>query len=223
MMIKTWSQLGQELIWPRFCYRCGRGGTYLCDRCWQALELAWPQEISRQLKHRLIPGQPFYLTDVQVAFAYQPLLAKMMREFKYAGVSQLAELFGYSLYQFLPLSDKIDAVTAIPLTKRRERARGYNQAQLLAQVLARHLALPTVALLQRQGETKPQVQMRHSVKRQQSRLDFRLRAEARLVARGSRILLVDDVVTTGATLNSAARVLSEAGYQVQAAAVAHGS
>jgi ComF family protein len=223
IMTKSWLASLAAVVWPRFCYRCGRGGEYLCDRCWQELEFAWPREIKAALIKKLPPGRPFYLNSVQVAFAYDPLVAKMLRDFKYAGVKELAETFGYALYQFLPLPADVAAVTYIPLQRRRARQRGYNQAQLLAQVVAAKMNLPCVSLLKRPQAERPQV-MKNLSARQSANLKFTLKTEVKPnLKSGQALLLVDDVVTTGATLNSAARTLSEAGYRSYGVCVAHGN
>jgi competence protein ComFC len=101
-----------------------------------------------------------------------------------------------------------DGVTWVPLARRRRAERGFDQARVLAQALARELELPAVALLRRTSATAPQ-----SRRTRQERLLAMSGAFAPLSRRPppARVLLVDDVLTTGATASACAAVLSEAG------------
>lgn len=102
-------------------------------------------------------------------------------------------------------------VLPVPLHRSRLRARGYNQAALLARFVGRRLAVPVdYRTLRRRKNTRPQTRLSVSARRRNVRGAFRLAAKPDAM-RGARALLVDDVVTTGATAAECARVLKAAG------------
>lgn len=102
-------------------------------------------------------------------------------------------------------------VVAVPTTARRLTARGYNQARLLAQVVARRLALPLVSALERPSAPASQTTLSPAARRENVRDAFAVRRPTDRRLNGADILLVDDVLTTGATGDEAARSLATAG------------
>lgn len=113
-----------------------------------------------------------------------------------------------------------DLVTWVPLSRRRLRERGYDQARLLARSTARELGLPLTPTLHKQRNTQPQSGTGDAAKRRANIAGaYRMKQGADVT--GKRVLLMDDIVTTGATLSECARVLGKAGAeQVVCATVA---
>ena len=153
-------------------------------------------------------------------WSYEPPLDAVVRALKYRRLPWLGERLA------LPLADAVahrvhaDLVVAVPLHWRRRLARGYNQAEAVARPLARRLGLPWAAALARERATPAQAGLDRAQRRTNVRGAFRVARGAGPVA-GLRILLVDDVATTGATLHEAARCLRAAGAtSVTAVAVA---
>ena len=113
-----------------------------------------------------------------------------------------------------------DSITWVPVSARRLRKRGYDQSRLLAEKLAQRTGLPCEALLKKVRHTRPQSLTGDYSKRKANAKDA-YRCTAPELAKGKRILLVDDIVTSGATLSECARMLRAAGAaEVFAAAVA---
>jgi ComF family protein len=148
---------------------------------------------------------------VVVAAHYEPPLKELIWEFKYGGRRDLATPLSGLLTEEVRLS-RGQAIIPLPLARRREWWRGYNQARELTRALAG--SLPVVEGLRRVRETKPQVEL--SRKERLVNLAGAFRAGAGLPA---RVLLIDDVATTGASLEAAARALNEAGVREIWAAV----
>ena len=118
------------------------------------------------------------------------------------------------------LGGQFDTVTWVPVSKKREHERGYDQARLLAKATAKALGLPLTPTLHKQRNTQPQSGTGDAAKRRANIAGaYRMKTGADVT--GKRILLMDDIVTTGATLSECARVLGKAGAeQVVCATVA---
>ena len=193
-------------------------GELLCENCYSQLDFLGSEDLRCQL---FSDETKVYLDKVQALAVYDQLLQKMLHQYKYQSARDYGRLFGYWLYEYLDLSG-VEAVTFIPIHKRRYRERGYNQARLIAQELARRLEVPCVSLLSRPIYKKNQALSRNKAERL-AKTQGVFASVACQLPRTAKILLVDDVVTSGATLNEAARVLKTAQFQyVQAVAVAHG-
>lgn len=136
-------------------------------------------------------------------------LADAIRRFKYAGCSELAPVLASLVRERArALGAEVDAVVPVPLHPRRLRERGYDQASLLAAEIARHARLPRrLDLLRRVRDTVPQASLERPARLGNVRDAF----VASPRARGLRLLVVDDVRTTGATMGEACRALLAAG------------
>ena len=107
------------------------------------------------------------------------------------------------------LGEELDGVTWVPMSPQKLRRRGYNQSELLAKAVAKELGLPAWDLLEQVRETDTQ----HNLTRAQRADNVRGAYRAKGAALGKRVLLVDDIVTTGATLRACAQGLYGAGAQ----------
>lgn len=189
------------------CPRCVAGirrlEEPLCRRCGRELESAGaPCACSRRLRH---------LARLRAAAAYEGPLARAVHRFKYRGWRALAPALARLLIARLVV-DGVPAsyVLAVPLHRARRRRRGYNQSELLAQEVRRALVLRAPpGRLVRTRDTRPQVGLDRP--RRRANVDGAFRWEG---TNGLRepVLLVDDVVTTGATLEACAAALAEAGF-----------
>ncbi|MGH1340074.1 MAG: ComF family protein [Nannocystales bacterium] len=108
-----------------------------------------------------------------------------------------------------------DLAIAVPLHRSRQRFRGFNQSELLLREALREAGLPRpVSVLERSRDTAPQVGLPAPLRRQNVERAFTVRPQRKSELRGRRVLLFDDVVTTGATLQAAAQPLRDAGAEV---------
>jgi len=143
---------------------------------------------------------------------YTAELSKVILELKFHGrrntVDLLAPLLAGTFLGNWRRED-FDALVPVPLHPRRRRERGYNQSELLTRSLARRVALPCCRALVRVRPTVPQVGLTDSQRQENVRKAFRCRDAGQIS--GMRVLLVDDVMTTGATAASAAQALLDGG------------
>jgi ComF family protein len=141
--------------------------------------------------------------------AYEGTLRKLIHLFKFDGVRPLQRVFGGWLTLVLPRDQRFDAIVPMPLHWRRRWQRGFNQSELLAQEIARRWNVPVRKLVRRARATPPQAGLTSAQRRKNVQGAFKAAGKTRLD--GMRILLVDDVLTTGATAGACARVLKRAG------------
>jgi ComF family protein len=141
--------------------------------------------------------------------AYEGVLRELIHLFKYGRVRPLAAPLGQFLASAIPRDQSFDAVVPVPLHWRRRWERGFNQSALLAQAVARRYGLTVVAALRRQRATAAQAGLTNARRRENVAAAFAVRRNK--VVAGRRILLIDDVMTTGATASSCALALKQAG------------
>jgi ComF family protein len=142
--------------------------------------------------------------------SYEGTLRELIHLYKYAGIETLSKPLGELLAAALPLDERFDAVTAVPLHWRKQWHRGFNQSELLAREIARRRAIPLVRALGRVRFTQTQAGLSNTGRRRNVAAAFRCRRVAKTLA-GWRVLLIDDVMTTGSTAAACARTLKQAG------------
>ncbi|MBF6600337.1 MAG: ComF family protein [Dehalococcoidia bacterium] len=205
-----------DLVFPPQCALCQRGGTLLCDACAGALPAAdggrcprcWmASPRSRPCRH--CRASPPAFDGLRAAYVMEAGARRLVHELKYEGMTALAEPMA-RLMAAHAADDDADLIVPVPLHHSRERSRGYNQAAMLAGWLARRSGLPLDRrALRRVRNTAPLVTTMH----RDERLAIMRGAFAADLERvdGRRLLLVDDVATTGATLDACAEALRACG------------
>ena len=142
--------------------------------------------------------------------AYEGVLRRLIQLLKYDGMEPLARPLGARLAQVLSQAEPVDLIIPVPLDRRRERSRGFNQSELIARELSRITGVPIDRrTLRRERPTETQTGLTHSQRRLNVQGAFRVRHPERVA--GKRVALVDDVITTGATVDACARTLKRAG------------
>jgi len=177
---------------PPFCLRCGEplsGGRALCPAC---------------------SGRPFACRLIRAAFLYRGPVPELVHGFKYRGRRDAAQAAGRWMAGHFPRFPELSgchALVPVPLHRRRLRERGYNQAEMLARGLGAGAGLPVMDLLERPQSTKPQWDLDRESRRRNLAGAFR----AGPPAQGKSLLLVDDVCTSGTSLEECGRALHRAG------------
>ena len=141
--------------------------------------------------------------------SYEGVIRKLIHLFKYGKVESLAEPLSRLLATAIPLEVRFDAVLAMPMHWRKEWDRGFNQAELLAAPVASRYGLKLSRNLRRSRYTKAQAGLSEAGRRTNLKDSFCVVRLDQLA--GKRVLLVDDVLTTGSTLRAAAEALKAAG------------
>ncbi len=132
-----------------------------------------------------------------------------MHLFKYRRVRSLQKPLGRMLSLALPREEQVDLVVPVPMHWWRKWSRGFNQAELLARGVARRTGIPVTRALKRRRRTLAQAGLTLAQRRENLTAVFRVTARNRV--EGRRVLLVDDVLTTGATASACAETLKRAG------------
>ncbi len=140
---------------------------------------------------------------------YEGGLRQLIHLFKYRRMKPLGKPLSAFLADALPRDRQFDAVIPVPLHWRRAWSRGFNQSALLARAMARRSGIPMLNALVRARATQTQAGLTHSGRRQNVSNAFRIKR--RRSVQGLRLLLVDDVMTTGATGSACAFALKRAG------------
>jgi ComF family protein len=188
-----------NLLFPPHCVGCGTRGAWLCPSCMDAIlffEPPWPP-----LLDEIYP-----LQGVRAAAYLSNPLRQAIHRFKYGGLRVLSPVLGEMLYDCWDAEPwPVDVIVPVPLHPQRQRERGYNQSTLLARELAHHTGLPVdEGTLLRITPTPPQVGLKAIERAKNVHGAFRCQNKA--LAR-KQVLLVDDVLTTGATLRACAEAL----------------
>jgi ComF family protein len=141
--------------------------------------------------------------------AYEGVLRELIHLYKYGKIQTLARPLGDLLAAALPRDQEWNVLVPVPLHWRRQWERGFNQSELLARSIARRTAIPVVNALRRTHATLTQAQLSNTNRRRNVTNAFRCKPAAAVA--GKRILLIDDVMTTGSTGAACALALKRAG------------
>jgi ComF family protein len=210
--------------YPQRCPGCGAEvdpRRFLCDPCRDAIpRLSIPLCIACLLADREPVGcakhQGF---SVRAPWLYDPRIEPMVHALKYHDRRDLAETLGEEMVAALPPGYRPELVLAVPLHPARLRERGYNQAAWLADRVAERIGAPRLdGVLERRRATRPQAKLGPRARRDNLALAFSLAAPR--AVEGREVLIVDDVLTTGATLAAALAPLRDVGARASGLTVA---
>lgn len=205
-----------DLLLPPRCPGCGRDGVVLCPACtrWLARRATEPAGTPIGLVRPLPPG----VIALEWCAAFSGPVRDALHALKYRGERRLVAPLAVALAdRWRTAGTPVDRIAAVPVHRSRRRQRGFDQAEELAEALGAALGIPVVRALERTGRTAALHGQDRSGRARTVEGVFRVRPRASGAIRGRRILLVDDIVTTGATLSGCACVLLDAGARSVAA------
>lgn len=198
---------------PHNCIVCGLEGSAVCELCIDVV--SEPKISSCHLCNALTPDfktcdtcrRKTKLTQAYIASYYGGYVKQLLWMLKYQRSRETVQPLAYLIDSALPRLD-VDLITWVPSSTTRYRMRGYNPAELLARQLARSRDLQYCSTLGRIGQSR---QVGTSREERKHQLRGSLYPLSGAVIAGKKILIVDDVITTGATLGECAAVLKNAG------------
>lgn len=211
-----------SLLAPHECLICKQEGPLLCawcrpdaldpvpGRCYHCKAVTQDSAVCAKCR-RLSP-----LRHVWIATPYRDIAKELVYRLKFARAKSAARLIAQLLEDSVPYLPANTVVTYIPTATNRVRQRGYDQARLIAQAFAKQRSLQCAPLLIRHGQSR-QVGADRKHRINQAIGNYSVIDQKRV--QDAQILLIDDILTTGATVESAARVLKKAGAKVVNAAV----
>lgn len=199
-----------DLIYPPRCLGCGAFGRWLCPSC-----LAGAERLEQPLWVATGQSAEGTVLPVWSYGRHEGVLRESVHRLKYQDAMALAEpIAALMAAAGRSVSARADALVAVPLHRRRERERGYNQSRLLARHLGALIGLPLVeGQLLRLRDTPSQVHMSSEERLANVSGAF----EASVELRDRRVVLVDDVCTSGATLLACAEAVASVGGKAVAA------
>lgn len=239
MRLRTYVEQLLDLIYPKVCFGCRRpidyqSNIYLCSECWEELDrqITPPFCTICGRPINISPHENLYFGDISdlgrcpdcigccyhfsrgyTAALYERLVKDCIHNFKYNYNTYLAGTLAQLMIKFsLKYIDirKIDVLVPVPLHWRRFRQRGFNQAQLLAKRISIDLGIPVRKnVLRRIRHIPSQVELPRCERLDNVKGAFKVRNTDGLIDK--LVLLIDDVFTTGATLDECSRVIMEAG------------
>lgn len=198
-----------EFLAPHDCLACGCQGSLLCASC-------LPRAITPAAH---VSAEQLVVSHIWVGGDYSGVLRQLLRKYKFERAADTADLLATVLEAALPALPPGTIVTYVPTATSRVRERGYDHARQLALAVANMRGLKVLPLLNRHGQQR-QVGATRADRRRQMASAYTIRRHANL--KDVRILLVDDITTTGTTLQIAAKVLMAAGAKsIDAGVVAY--
>jgi len=226
--LKQLSDIGKaflNIVFPPVCLNChvriDNADKFLCESCTLKIEPITEKICSRCgslvseagcescVEHR------WYFTKARSLFPYEGVLKELIHELKYKEMANIGRFLGDKAVSYIRekhYPEECDVVTAIPLHPVRQRERGYNQAGLLAATIAKEMDwLYQAKLIERKRYTATQTSLSRNEREANIRQAFRV--QKNIDVKQKKILLIDDVFTTGATVNAASQILKDAGAE----------
>ena len=205
-----------EWLFPRKCILCrellGKDETDLCREC--RVDMPEYRYGKKKVQH---------VTDLTAVWMYEGAVRKSLHRYKFGGARHYAAPYGRLLAMRIRRDlPQFDVITWVPISRARLRKRGYDQVELLAMAVSPELEVPAVKLLDKFRDNRANSGLKTPAERRANVLGV-YRAVDPEGIRGKRVLLLDDILTTGATASECARILLTAGAEeVLFAAVAAG-
>lgn len=198
---------------PPFCENCGRSikdtpsQNGLCKEC--------------------LMGNSRIRLKTYYVFKYTGIIKEGLKKFKYHSQKNLCSFFAQNMYNFLKENilpfERIDAISCVPLHAKRLREREFNQSFLLAKAISKKSKIPVLAdLLMRARDTLPQSELDFQRRQANIKGAFKINKKYMENITDSKILLIDDIITTGSTVEECAKEISKVSAQTTVLAAAGG-
>lgn len=226
-VVRYWASWTADIVLPPLCMACGKGtGAHgaLCAPCWGGIEfierpfcpvsgVPFPFDPGEGIVSAAALAAPPPYTKARAVMRYTDASAKIVMRFKYADrVETAPALARWMVRAGAELLDDADVIAPVPLHRSRLFSRRFNQSAELARHIARVTQLRHVPdLLERVRATQPQVELSGVARRRNVAGAFKPGKAARALVSGRVVVLIDDVMTTGATVDDCCRAVKAAG------------
>lgn len=218
-----------SLLYPKRCVRCKRPGEYICDNCFATITFLECQ-LCAVCQKGSIDGlthpkcrTAYGIDGILSSVSYKGIVKKLIYQFKYPPyLSDLKKILGKLLYEGIIQLESFESfirnknviIIPVPLHPQREKRRGYNQAELLGRELSIRLNIKIAPrMLERSVKTKPQFELKKEERGKNIFGAFSVNLKFQKTLKGRRIILVDDISTTGSTLRECAKILKKSGAE----------
>ncbi len=210
-----------SVIYPNHCVGCGKilsitGDKWVCDECGDSFEISDGkrcEKCGRIIYHRgscrVCSSKKTYFDKGYSVFEYKDAVRSGIMDFKYRGMFRYGKFLGRIMAEYAEnnIKSNFDYVTAVPLHSARYRKRGYNQSEILARYAAKSLGVEYKNILVRSVNTKPQNSLGSKERLENIKGAFSVKKNVSVD--GKRILIVDDIFTTGSTINECSKILKQ--------------
>ncbi len=214
-----------DLLFPKFCISCGKEGSYLCQDCFSLIDILERQYCPFCPQPKVVLDgktcnfckRSKSLNGLYCAASYNNFIVKkLINQFKYEPyIKELSKPLSSLIVTHLINLDKVEnfqdyILVPIPLHKKKLKKRGFNQASEIAKELSENLKIPVFndALIKTK-QTPAQVELKKEEREENIKGVFLCRKPELVM--GKKILLIDDILTTGSTIEQCARLLKKAG------------
>lgn len=198
----------REWLFPKFCAGCKREGHWLCEDCFILSDLFQKNGLTIENL------ESTHLDGVATLFDYgENTISRLIKMLKYNCLLEVGDVLENIINNFELENNWQDfVIIPVPLHERRERERGFNQAEILADIFSKKLVLNVDKNLQRPTYTVQQVKLTGEQRKTNLKGAFAWNGKNKIIP--EKVLLVDDVFTTGATMQECAQVLKSKGVKV---------
>ena len=228
-----------DILYPKFCVNCEREGFYLCEDCLSLIEIldkqycpfCFPARTAIDGKTCQLCEKDHHLNGLYFACSYEnPIIKKLISEFKYEPyIKDYAELLAFFLISHLANLNKTFSdfkefiIIPVPLFIKKQKVRGYNQAEEIGKKVSEILKIQMLpSVLIKIKPTASQTELKKEERIENIKNSFLIKDKN--LVKNKNIILIDDVFTTGGTMDECARILKENGAkQVWGMAIARGN
>lgn len=205
-----------DIVFPKMCAGCKREGEYICGSCRQKLVV--PEPICPMCSKPSLDGwmhprctKRCGMERLIVGLPYRGVVQQCLKKVKYKSAWDILDF----LYRLQTVDVRLQncLITAVPMWREKERERGFNQADIVAEMVAENNKVPYLVTLERTRETKPMFGLKKKERRENVEGAFKITYQQTNKLTGKRVILVDDVWTTGSTMRECAKVLKQGGVE----------
>jgi len=216
-----------DLIFPKECFGCGYEGVYLCKNCQAKIEINsifkcalchQESNLGQVCNHC---QKDTFLKTIWVATDYNnKILQCLIHNLKFQYIEEISSILGnlvikylnnFEIFKKFEITSENSIIVTVPLHKKKLLKRGFNQSDLLAQEISNYFKIPFVNLISRQKNTQTQIGLDRQARQKNVQDAFILNNYNSY--KNKKIILIDDVVTTGSTLKECAKILQKNGFE----------